>query len=66
MATKTPAKKNVCVSCKKPEGPALRGGVFTATSEHGMILNFWMCDPCAVQCSPGQGKITLEDPTTRV
>lgn len=59
-------KKNVCLHCKKSEGPGLRGAVFHAQGDNGMQLTFWMCEPCAIALSPSQGKITLQDPTTRV
>jgi hypothetical protein len=61
----TTSKKNECLNCKKPEG-AVKGAMFHAKGENGMLLDFWMCEPCAIKLSPSQGKITLQDPTTRV
>lgn len=65
MPLKKPEKKNECLSCKAKEGAA-RGSTFKGTAENGMVVTFWLCDPCAVRLSPGQGPITLQDPTTRV
>jgi hypothetical protein len=62
----TAAKKNECLSCKKVEAPGLRGAFFDAKGENGMQLRFWLCEPCAIKHSPSQGKVTLQDPTTRV
>jgi hypothetical protein len=61
-----PTKPSSCLRCGKTESASAQGATFTATGDNGMVLTFWMCEPCAIDCSPGQGPITLKDPTLRV
>ena len=67
MAKKKAAKKpNECISCHELEGPDRQGATFTSNGDNGMVITFWMCNPCAVPLGPGQGPIDMDDPTTRV
>ncbi len=59
-------QENQCLACKTSEGPATPGATFTSNGDNGMIVTFWLCDPCALPLGPGQGPITLEDPSTRI
>jgi hypothetical protein len=57
---------NVCISCKRTEGPTVSGGTFTSAGDNAMSITFWMCESCAIPLGPSQGPIDLDDPTTRV
>lgn len=49
---------NVCTMCKQPEGPDRLGNFFNAISKSGMrLINFWVCNPCAIPLGVGQGPI---------
>ncbi len=65
LSTK-PGPKKLCIACKRQEAPGVGGANFSASGDNGMVIMFWMCTDCALEHSPGQGPITLEDPTTRV
>lgn len=61
-----PMELQTCLTCGNEEGPDVPGATFTANGTNGMMLRFWMCNPCAIKLGPDQGPITLEDPSTRV
>lgn len=52
-----------CLLCKKEESPQLPGATYTATGQNGMVLQFWLCDACAIPLGPGQGPLDIDDPT---
>ncbi|MBI3184436.1 MAG: hypothetical protein HYZ28_20060 [Myxococcales bacterium] len=60
------AKPTKCIACKRVEGPAVPGATFTSNGANGMVISFWMCNQCAIPLGPSQGKIDMEDPTSRV
>ncbi len=61
-----PQMKKICISCKRQQAPGVEGANFSASGDNGMVVMFWMCTECALEHGPGQGPITLQDPTTRV
>lgn len=50
---------NTCISCQRTiDPPHLRGTLYTCKSEtSGTIIQFWMCNPCAIPLGPSQGPI---------
>ena len=54
--------KTVCLSCKKPESPQLQGSTYEGKGHNGMLVKFWLCNPCAIPLGPsGQGPINMPD-----
>jgi hypothetical protein len=58
---------NACISCQRTiDPPNLRGTLYTCTGEtSGTIIQFWMCNPCAIPLGPGQGPILKIDPNQK-
>lgn len=54
---------NLCVSCQREiDPPNLRGTFYTCKGEtSGNIIQFWMCNPCAIPLGPSQGPIPKTD-----
>ncbi len=52
--------KEVCLTCKREKTPQLFGAWYDAKGTNGMLLRFWMCNPCAIPLGPTQGPIDME------
>lgn len=55
-----PTTKEVCLTCKREKSPQLFGAWYDARGANGMLLRFWMCNPCAIPLGPTQGPIDME------
>jgi hypothetical protein len=57
---KNAAKKEVCLSCKREASPQLFGTWYNAKGDNGMLVAFWMCNPCAIPLGVSQGPIDMK------
>jgi hypothetical protein len=57
---KNAANKEVCLSCKREASPQLIGAWYNAKGSNGMLVSFWMCNPCAIPLGVSQGPIDME------
>jgi len=48
-----------CISCQRTiDPPNLRGTLYTCKGDsNGSVIQFWMCNPCAIPMGPSQGPI---------